>query len=478
MLSRLERCAPEQAGVSSEALLEVLRGLDGCEQLHSLMVVRHGRVICEGWWAPYRHDEPHQMFSLSKSFTSSAIGMCVQEGRLSIDEPLTRYLRDLMPEQLTPQLSRMTARHLLTMASGHGECIAWRLVANGEQDWARAFFAHPLVTEPGSTFVYNSMATYMLSVLVTRLTGEKLLDYLMPRLFEPLGIARPEWDECPRGFNTGGWGLHLMTEDIAKFGQLYLQRGVWEGRRLLDESWIDQATSAQIDNSPGRVLDWAEGYGFQFWRCCPEGVYRGDGAYGQYCIVAPKQDLVIAITETAADMQRPLTLLWERLLPLCGEKPLPPNPTAQERLWEYAANLMVRTPEGKASAPSLELPCEAALEDNGQGFTGVRLEFDGDGCLLTVSRRDGDDRVFAYGRGDWRYSHDSWDPIHDWPHSAGRMAWQANGDLLLRSCEVDGPFRYDVTLHFAAPGRLETMTCAKNCHFWGSKDWPVFRARQ
>lgn len=472
LMSHFERCTPEQAGISSEGLLAVVRELDACDQVHSLLIVRHGRVLYEGYWAPYGAEQPHQLFSVSKSFTSTAIGFCVQEGLLDIDAPLCRYFQAEMPAEVTERLARMTARHLLTMSSGHGECIAWRLIAQHERDWVRAFFAHPLVSEPGSTFVYNSLATYVLSELVTRLTGEKLVDYLTPRLFAPLGIAKPEWDEAPNGSNTGGWGLHLCTEALAKLGQLYLQGGVWQGKRLLAESWIEQASSAQIDNSPGRVLDWAQGYGFQFWRCLPEGAYRADGAYGQYCVVVPKLGLVVAMTEATADMQRTLSVLWEKLLPLCGDKPLPENREAQERLWEMTAKLTVRHPVGAMFCPDRESDIQVDLEDNARGFARLALSFEPDGCVLCMYGQDGSERRFAFGRGQWRYSRHSWDPEHDGERSAGIMAWQDHGDLLLSSCELSGPFRFDLTLHFSAPGQLNSVSFAKNYHFWGSGKWP------
>lgn len=484
MYSRLERSTPEREGLSSVGLLEVMKEFSSETQFHSVMILRHGKVICEGWWRPYSYDEPHQMFSLSKSFTSTAIGMCVHEGRLSVDDKVSAYFRDLMPEETTPWLESMTIKHLLTMSSGHKDCIAWRCVAQGTANWGKAFFENPLATEPGSTFVYNSMATYMLSVLVTRLTGQKVVDYLRPRLFEPLGIEQPEWDECPMGYNTGGWGLHLRTEDIAKFGQLYLQRGIWEGRRLISESWIDMATSAQIDNSPGRVLDWAQGYGFQFWRCMPDGAYRGDGAFGQYCLVVPSHDIVVAITETAKDMQKPLTTVWDKLLPLCQDKSLAEDADGQAALWSYCKNLSIPKPEGALCMAEMERDQSVELAENVCGvprlavtFTEVGVSFDAEGCRLRLVKSDGGVVTMLYGRGDWRYTNENFDIANDCHRSAGVMAWEDTHHLTLRSCGVNGPFGHDVTLEFDEAGDISTVTFAKNCHFWGSQAWPVLKRK-
>src|SRR6185436_19027456 len=180
----------------------------------------------------------------------------------------------------------------------------------------KGFFEVPLLHEPGTYFLYNTGATYLLSAIVQKTSGVKLNDYLAPRLYAPLGIQAAAWTESPQGINTGGIGLSLRTEEAARFGELYLQKGVWQGRRLLPEAWVMEATAAPVSNGEAAGSDWNQGYGYQFWRC-RHGAYRGDGVFGQYCVVMPEQDAVLVMTGgmDVFDMQPPLDMLWEILLP-------------------------------------------------------------------------------------------------------------------------------------------------------------------
>lgn len=264
----LPRKSLKELGISARNLIGFLEYLKAHSiEVHSLMLVRHGHVAAEGWWAPYGPDLPHMLFSLSKSFTSSAIGMAVQEGKLSVDDPVVSFFPEDVPEEISPNLAAMQIKHLLMMGTGHALDTMDPLARSKDGNWVRAFLELPVEHEPGTFFVYNTGATYMLSAILQKATGETLLQYLQPRLFEPLGIVNPTWESCPRGINTGGFGLKVTTEDIAKFGQLYLQKGLWQGQRLLEESWVDAATSKQISNGDGGDSDWAQGYGYQFWRC-------------------------------------------------------------------------------------------------------------------------------------------------------------------------------------------------------------------
>lgn len=321
------RATPEAQGIPSSAVSAFVDGLDALDAIHSLMLVRHGAVVAEGWWDPYQRDDPHMLFSLSKSFTSTAAGLAIGAGLLTLDDLVLDYFADAAPPEPSEYLRAMRVRHLLSMSTGHTTDTLGPCINSEDGDWVKAFLACPVEREPGTHFLYNSGATYMVSAIVQQVTGEKVVDYLGPRLFQPLGILDPVWETCPRGINTGGWGLSLRTEEIARFGQLYLQDGVWDDRRLLPEGWVAEATRAHIDNSADRKDDWAQGYGFQFWRCY-HNCYRGDGAFGQFCIVMPDQDAVLAITSGIGDMQAVLNLAWQHLLPAMGDAKLPPSDDA------------------------------------------------------------------------------------------------------------------------------------------------------
>lgn len=333
----LPRSTPEAQGVSSAVVRNFVEALDRkVVAMHSVMVLRHGHVVAEGWWKPESADKPHVMFSVSKSFTSTAVGLAASEGKLSIDDPVTKFFPEDMPEKPSDKLKAMRVRDLLTMTAGHE--VETKL--SPEIPWVKAFLAQPVPFKPGTHFQYNTPGTYMLSAIVQKVTGQTILDFLMPRLFEPLGIEKPAWELSPQGICKGGWGLYVKTEDLAKFGQLYLQKGKWNGKQVLPEAWVDQATSKQVSNGSDPTKDWDQGYGFQFWRC-RHGSFRGDGLNGQFCIVLPEQDAVVVLTADTHDMQAELNVVWDELLPAFLPKPIEANEAEQTKLKEKLANLAV-----------------------------------------------------------------------------------------------------------------------------------------
>ncbi|WP_240417140.1 serine hydrolase domain-containing protein [Paenibacillus periandrae] len=309
------RSKPEEQNVTPHAIEQFTRSMEAAGlNIHSFMLLRHGHVVAEKWWPTHRPDEPHALFSISKSFCSTAIGMLVDDGLLSLEEPVIPYFRDHMTPEIESNMSSLLIQHLLTMTSGHSEDPTNHIRNAHHGDWVKAFFETPIEEAPGSRFVYNSGATYILSAIVQKITGQTLLDYLRPRLFEPLGIGNVTWETCPMGINCGGWGLNLTTEGIAKFGQLYLRKGIWNGQRLISEEWIDQAVSAHISTMAMNDIDKQQGYGYQFWRC-RFGGFCARGANGQFCIILPNQDAVITITSDEKKMQAVLDVVWENLLP-------------------------------------------------------------------------------------------------------------------------------------------------------------------
>jgi CubicO group peptidase (beta-lactamase class C family) len=320
---------PEALGVASSAITAFIdAAAAGAFEVHSLLVARHGRIAACGWWAPYRREAPHSLYSVSKSFTSTAVGFAVAEGKLKLSDRVVDFFPQQAPKKIDAHLAALRVEHLLTMSVGQASDTT-PLVSHS-QDWTSTFLSQPIVNEPGSEFVYNSAASYMLSAIVQKVSGEKLVDYLRPRFFDPLGLPAMRWAESPQGVNTGGWGLNATTDTLFKFGQFYLQKGQWNGRQLLPAAWIEQATSFHIQPPapPGMVLDDLkkssdahQGYGYQFWRC-RYGGYRADGLLGQFCIVKPELDAVIVMTARTIDPQGLLNLLWEHLLPGFGERPL------------------------------------------------------------------------------------------------------------------------------------------------------------
>ena len=293
--------------------------------IQSVMVLQHGKVLYEKWLNGGEPQLPHVLNSVSKTFTSAAVGLAISEGLLSLDDKLVSFFPDDLPPSPSENLQKITIRHLLTMNCGHDTEPSRR---NDTDTWVRTFLSWPVQHEPGTYYCYNSMGTYMLSAIVQKVTGQKVVDYLQPRLFDPLGIEAPRWDESPQGINCGGWGLYLKTEDLAKMGQLLLQKGKWNGKQVLPESYVTEATRAQVPCQPSWVRadkvaesgltpensDWVQGYGYQVWRC-RHNAFRADGAGGQYIIVIPEKDAVIINTADLRDMQAELNLIWDHILP-------------------------------------------------------------------------------------------------------------------------------------------------------------------
>jgi CubicO group peptidase (beta-lactamase class C family) len=334
----LPRSTPEAEGVSSAAVRTFVEAANTkVDTMHSFMLLRHGKVVAECWWAPEAADKTHVLYSLSKSFTSTAAGLAVAEGKLNIEDPVLKFFPEDAPPSPSDNLKAMRVKDLLTMSCGHQT----EPKLKKEEPWVRTFLAQPVTHPPGTHFLYNSSGTYTCSAIVQKVTGQTVLDYLKPRLFEPLGIEDAQWTMSPQGISAGGWGLFLRTEDIAKFGQLYLQKGQWNGKQLVPAAWVEQATSKQVSNGSDPVKDWTQGYGFQFWRC-RHNAYRGDGAFGQFCVVLPDQDAVVAITADTKDMQGELNLVWDLLLPGLQKEALPPNADETAKLRAAMAGLKVR----------------------------------------------------------------------------------------------------------------------------------------
>ncbi|HEX2909370.1 MAG TPA: serine hydrolase [Chloroflexia bacterium] len=404
-MGTFEKSTPEKQGISSEAILAFLNEAEQIPQaLHSLTLLRHGQVVAEGWWSPYTPEEPHILFSLSKSFTSTAVGLAVSEGKLSVNDPVISFFPEYLPEVVSPELSNMQVRHLLSMSTGHAE-DAMQVVEDGGANWVQRMLALPVEYEPGTHFLYNTGATYLLSAIVQKVTGQNLLDYLQPRLFTPLGIEKPSWEISPEGIVTGGFGLSLTTGQVARFGQLYLQKGVWQGERLLPAEWVEEATRRQVSNGSNPESDWEQGYGYQFWRC-RNGAYRGDGAFGQYCVVMPEQDAVLVITSGVDDMQAVLNAVWKHLLPAMQEEPLPENPQAQQALAEKLGHLELAPVKGNATSPLGEMISGwyYKLEANPYGLTNFSFDFSGEGCLLTIEDESGKSgkSAISCGYGQWQ----------------------------------------------------------------------------
>jgi CubicO group peptidase (beta-lactamase class C family) len=433
------RSSPEAQGVSSAGVLKFVDDADKkIEGMHSFMLVRHGHVVAEGWWGPYDAKTRHELYSLSKSFTSTAVGLAISEGKLSIDDPVLKFFPDDAPAEPSNNLKAMRVRDLLCMSTGHQTEPA---LAASKEPWTKTFLAQAVPNKPGTHFLYNTAGTYMQSAIVQKATGKTVLEYLKPRLFEPLGIDDPTWGSSPQGVTLGGYGLSVRTEDIARFGQLYLQKGKWGGEQLIPSEWVEAATARQTSNGSNPDSDWDQGYGYQFWRC-RHGAYRGDGAFGQFCIVMPEQDAVVAITSGVKDMQAVLNLVWDELLPAIKADPLPADADSNDKLRARLAGLVLPTPKGSTSA---RIPKEAAgkkytFPTNDQKIETVELEFaaDGGGVTLIGKFNDGAEQRIPCGDGEWKKSRVAFGKMPMQP-AAVSGAWTDDDTYTAKICFYETP---------------------------------------
>ncbi|MGF0173960.1 serine hydrolase domain-containing protein [Streptomyces sp. Marseille-Q5077] len=404
----LPSSTPAAQGVDASGVLAFLDALDAAPDIepHSLMILRHDRLVASGWWAPYTPERPHLLYSISKSFTSTAAGIAAGEGLIRLDDPVISYFPEFDADITDPRSRAMLVRHVASMASGHETDALDEARARDREDLVRGFLLAAPTRDPGTVFAYNQPATFTLAAIVQRASGQSLTEYLRPRLLDPLGIGEVAWLRHRDGRELGFSGLHATTDAIARLGRLYLRGGMWDGKRLLPEWWVAEATRPQISNSgvmPGD--DWQHGYGFKFWMS--RHGYRGDGAFGQFCLVLPEQDAVIATTADTWNMQGLLDLVWEHLLPAFRPAPLTGGEAADVALAERLAGLALPPAAGEPAPPQRAEAWSAAAftpygdaDGNLSRLTAIDLAPDGDGWALTFTE-DGHPLRLRLGEAGW-----------------------------------------------------------------------------
>ncbi len=321
---------PEDAGISSVALANFLKECDEIHyKLRTLHVIRHGKAVVEAARYPFRAFDKRLVYSVSKTFTSTAVGVAVREGLLHTDDKVLDYFPECRELEMDVRARTITVRNLLMMCTGHAADTVADM-CNGDRPWPEIFFTRKMAYEPGAHFIYNSGGTYMLSEIISKVTGMCLLDWLQKQVFGPLGITDVCWD-TNGDVNMGAWGLLIAPRDLSKLGLLYLNKGIYNGKRILTEEWVEEAASPLISTNAQGCAGWGKHYGFQIWENVP-GSYRADGAFGQYCMVFPAKDLVITTTAEEADGTRIFPLLEKYLLNDMAEKEMPRDASAYQYL--------------------------------------------------------------------------------------------------------------------------------------------------
>ncbi len=440
-----ERATPESQGVPSEAVIGWFDSLMDVEatEIHGAMLLRHGKVIGEMHPKPFRAEYGHTLFSCSKVFTAAAIGIAVGENRVRVSDRVATFFPELLPDSISNRLAKLTIRDLLTMQSGFEPTNE---VRTKETEWVKKSLGGKMVAQPGEKFAYDSMNTYLLSAIISRVTGEKMVDYLRPRLFEPMGIDEEIWEESPEGISCGGWGLHLKLESMAKMGQLLLNEGRWGGRQLLPAEWAKEMMTVHVEK---------EGYGYQTWKCEHAGTMRGDGAHGQFIIVMPNEDMVAVITQCCNTLPPGVEerrLLFEGLLPTLSATPLQEG-KGVKKLAKREAEYELPTADGRATSKkqSKKLGKEMSLEKNKMGWETITARMEGGDLCLEVTTARGERETMRCGNGEWKESEVG---THFPPNSrgttlgafsnfnapftaCGSYGWSGDGELMVKIIFAD-----------------------------------------
>lgn len=436
---------PAAQGVDAAGVLAFLDALDAAPDIepHSLMILRHGRLVASGWWAPYTAERPHLLYSISKSFTAAAAGIAAAEGLIRLDDPVISYFPEFEADITDPRSRAMLVRHVASMASGHESDTLFAARELDRENLVRGFLLIPPARDPGTVFAYNQPATFTLSAIVQKASGRSLTEYLRPRLLDPLGIGDVGWLRDRSGRELGFSGLHATTDAVARLGELYLRGGVWEGERLLPEWWVAEATRAQIETAgdmPGE--DWQRGYGFKFWMS--RHGYRGDGAFGQFCLVLPEQDAVIATTGDTWNMQAVLNLVWEHLVPAFRPAPLTGGEAADAALAARLAGLTLSPAAGKPAPPERAQAWSAAAFTPDGGvcaqlpkLTAIDLAPGADGWTLTLTE-DGHPLRVRFGEAGWTVTEE---PVP----TAVSGGWSDPDTLVVDVAFLETPHHLDVT---------------------------------
>lgn len=462
-INELPRSTPEAEGVPSKAIAALFDSLTALPQtdIHSVMVLRHGKVIAEIYPAPFAPQYRHTMYSCSKTFVGAAVGLAIADNRLRLTDRVGAFFPDLLPDSVSDNLAAMIVRDLLTMTSGI--TTDWNM-RSLTPDWIRTYLAKPVQT-PGKKFDYDSMCSYLLSAIVQKVTGMTLFDYLKLKLFTPMNITDVAWEISPEGVNTGGWGLYIQSESLAKFGLLLLNHGVWEGKKLLPAAWVEQMTSKQVE-------DTGDDYGYQMRMCEYPGAVRLDGALGQYVLIIPDKDMVVVITECMLiDGNTQRRLVWNRLLPHVTDQILTPGKDyklLQKKQFAYQLPLV----KGKANSSVAQEYAgkRIALEQNKYDWQSLSLQFKPKEVVMTVTDKTGSTYDLLFGYKQWlKTSIEAYPPYSvtavgalkgiEGPFwVAGSYAWPSSSVLQLKAHYVNWISALGITFRFEGDSLLLNVT--------------------
>ena len=461
-INELPRSTPEEQGVPSKAIVALFDSLHALPltDMHAVVVMRHGKVIGEMYPKPYAPEYRHTIYSCSKTFVGIAVGLAIEDNRLRLDDRIAAIFPELLPDSVSKDLADMTVRHLLTMASGVKP--DWNMRSRGKE-WIRTFLSKP-VKEPGTQYAYDSMVSYMLAAVVQKVTGKKLTEYLQERVFTPMNVTEWAWEESPEGVNTGGWGVHIQPESLAKFGQLILNEGSWEGKQLVPAEWIREMCKKHRET--GREV-----YGYHIWHCGGhDGAVRADGALGQYVISVLDKDMVVVMTEaTLGNGRDQRRLIWDVLLPHIQDEPLPANKKDYQKLLKKQEGYKLTEVKGKASSAFASNWENKTIElgKNTFGWKSLKLNFGKKQVTMTVTETSGKSYELPFGYQQWMTTtFDSYPPYSITPidrfkglegpyYASGSYAWISKEELQLKVHYVNWVSALEMTFRLDENGEVK-----------------------
>jgi CubicO group peptidase (beta-lactamase class C family) len=466
----IPRKRPEAVGANPSAILDFVSAMESSGgELHSLMIYRRGGVIAEGWWSPYRPELLHMQHSLTKSVTATAVGIAIGEGRFSLSDKVVSFFPEHLPTNVSEHLAAMTVRDLATMRIGARVTVSGKQWRPYQTSWIKKFFELPIPDPPGTTFLYSSAPSYMLSAIVQKTTGQTTHEYLKPRFFEPLQIEGIAWDVSPEGINPGGNGLSCKTSDLLKLAAVHLQGGKWRDRQIVPKDWVTAALSPQVsagsDISPlisalnkengsnVKLAPW-HGYGYQWWMGPGRAAFAG-GAFGQYSILMPDYDLALAITaaQPISAGEALLPLVWEHAPRIVDESKAASG--ADVRLRQHLRHLrLISPPAYTPSSRTASLSRKFNIQPNDQGITAVSFEFLKNECRFKIWDAHGEHAVdvglgrFAEGRTNVTSHtlHYEYEPA-DGMRVAAFGEWKDADTFVMTWQFIESAFRDTVTCH-------------------------------
>lgn len=441
----LEHTTPEAVGVDSKAITDFINEINEKKLgLQSFTVVRHDKVCAQGFFKPYSKDIPHVLYSMSKSVTSTAIGFAVSEGLINLNDRVSDFFSEY-PMSKRPFNRMITVRMLLTM---HTDKLITVLEEKENTDWINNFMGATFLLPPNTKFNYISENTFMLSAIISKVTGMSVLDYLYPRMFEPLGIEKPFWEADGQGNSAGGWGLYMKSEDIAKFFLPYIHDGRWiDGTQLIPEVWVREATRKQVNSVSDGFIDNMCGYGYQFWKNPIANSFRADGLFGQRCFMFPEYDALVVLNCGEAEDYKVMKVFWKyfpecfkygvldenkeeyskmlEAIEACHTEDL----EATERNYELEQKISGRLIECKTSefVSVISISITQMLYKKPGKINAIRLTFEDDKLIFYWKEKEYENTIEVGMNGEYGVSEITLGDLHY--HTYSKASWQEDGSL-------------------------------------------------